>query len=227
MVDDNAALLRSVSRALSSIAGITLLGCFSQGRDLLAAVERGLEFEVGLIDLGLPDISGEELIQELGRRCPGVPLVAFTVRADDAALFGALRAGAAGYLLKDSSTAELEAALALAGGGGSPLSPGISRRVLSSFQTSRAPQSSFGLSPREADVLDVLGSGASYRQVGRELGISEGTVQTYVKKIYEKLGVHSKAEAVRVLLERRAPRGADSDTPREAMGAVAIQRRNR
>jgi DNA-binding NarL/FixJ family response regulator len=188
-------------------------------------VERGLEFEVGLIDLGLPDIAGEELIQELGRRCPGVPLVAFTVRADDAALFGALRAGAAGYLLKDASTAELEAALALASGGGSPLSPGISRRVVSSFQPSRALQSSFGLSPREADVLDVLGSGASYRQVGRELGISEGTVQTYVKKIYEKLGVHSKAEAVRVLLERRTPRGAHGEAAREAP-RVATGRHN-
>ena len=130
-------------------------------------------------------------------------MLAFTVRADDDAVFSALRAGARGYITKDASLAELMRAVQDAVRGGAPLSRGIGLRVVSRFwQTNEGSANAVDtLTARERSVLEVLCTGASYREAGRWLGLSEGTIQTHVKRIYEKLGVCSKAEAVRVACE--------------------------
>jgi DNA-binding NarL/FixJ family response regulator len=176
---------------------------FECGRDVLHALERGSVPEVGLIDLGLPDMSGIDLIASMLAHHPALPLIALTVRFDDDAVFGALSKGAVGYMLKDAEAETLAKAAEEAISGGSPLSPSIARRVVRQFQPDGRAEASFGLTHREQQVLEQLCTGASYREAACRLGVTEGTVHTHVKRIYEKLGANSKAEAVRIALDSR------------------------
>lgn len=204
LIDDDAELRESVVQALSAAdTSFQITGSFGSPSDMRLALDRGEEPSVALVDLGLPETGGLALIRELRQRRPSVALLAFTVRVDDDAVFSALRAGARGYITKDASVAELIRAVQDAVGGGAPLSRDISLRVVSRFwHTSEDSANAVDtLTARERSVLEVLCTGASYREAGRWLGLSEGTIQTHIKRIYEKLGVCSKAEAVRVACE--------------------------
>jgi DNA-binding NarL/FixJ family response regulator len=201
LIEDNDELRGSLGLALASLPGVTLTGSFGRPSECLAAADRREHCDAAFVDLGLPEMSGEALIAELSRRMPDAALVALTVRCDDQSLFAALEAGAVGYLMKDTPLAELESALSLVRAGGSPLSPGIGRRVVRSLGGREHRIRDFGLTHRETEALELLCSGRSYREVAQAMGIAESTVQTHVKSIYEKLGVSSKAEAVRVALE--------------------------
>lgn len=208
LVEDDARLRASLSAGLQRLRGDLRVSTFECGRDALEALQAGLVPSVGLIDLGLPDMGGIELIEQMLARQPGLALIVLTVRFDDAAVFGALRKGAIGYLLKDAPPEELVSAVEDALLGGSPLSPSIARRVVRQLQPDTASQSVFRLTEREQQVLEELCSGASYREAAARLGVAEGTVHTHVKRVYEKLGAASKAEAVRIALDSRlvAPR---------------------
>jgi two-component system nitrate/nitrite response regulator NarL len=204
LVDDDAELRESVEQTLSAAdTSLRITGSFGSPSDVLSALALGEVPSVALVDLGLPEPGGHALIRELHQRKPSVALLAFTVRADDDAVFSALRAGARGYITKDASVAELVRAVQDAVRGGAPLSRDISLRVVSRFwQTSKRSANTVDtLTVREREVLEALCTGASYREAGRWLGLSEGTIQTHIKRIYEKLGVCSKAEAVRVACE--------------------------
>jgi DNA-binding NarL/FixJ family response regulator len=204
LVEDDAELRTSLARALRQSAdGIHLTQVFGTAAGALDAAAQGLSADVVLVDLGLPDLAGEELIARLIKLRPTLALIALTVRCDDAAIFGALRAGAVGYLLKDSSLEAIQSALSCAVSGGSPMSPSIARRVVRQLQPDQPPGAGFNLTPREREVLELLCSGASYREVANCLGIGEGTAHTHVKRVYEKLGAASKAEAVRIALDAR------------------------
>ena len=206
LVEDNQSLRDGLATAISATRrDLMVSGSFGSPSQVLRALD-GLGwggYDVGLIDLGLREYPGEELIRRLVRRCPNAPLIALTVRTDSEALFGALRAGAVGCLFKDSPISALTGALDDAVAGGSPLSPLLARHLVRSLQATNPTFVPTGLTSRESQVLDLLCSGASYREVASRLTLAEGTVQTYVKKVYEKLGVTSKAEAVRMALESR------------------------
>jgi DNA-binding NarL/FixJ family response regulator len=204
LVEDDARLRGSIASALERADyGVSLSKLLGSVKETLEALERGPAPDAVLVDLGLPDGCGIQLIASMAAARPGLVLLALTVRFDDTAIFGALRAGAVGYLLKDASVENLARALKDAVAGGSPMSPGVARRVVREFQPEPACQRSFQLTRREQDVLEQLCSGASYREIARLLGVAEGTVQTHVKHVYDKLGADSKAEAVRIALESR------------------------
>jgi DNA-binding NarL/FixJ family response regulator len=209
LVEDDDRLRENVACELTRRGDVDVTGTFANGSAVMAAIARGATADVALIDLELPDVRGEAVIRAV-RDHGGALAVALAERADDDALFGALAAGAVGYLLKEASLDEIAGALKAAVAGGAPFTPSIARRVVHSFHAPRLAGAQIRLTPREHQVLELLCSGATYREVACLLAIAEGTVQTYVKAVYEKLGVCSKAEAVRVAYESAlvAPRRA-------------------
>ena len=202
LIDDDDSLREDVVRAVGSGLGDFDITAFERPSRLFRAMDGGQRFDVALVDLGLPEMSGEVVIRELRRRHAGMPALAFTVRDDDAAVFSALRAGASGYITKQIPVADLVEALRAAARGAAPLSPNISHRVIAKFWIAGCPTAAIGadLTVREREVLELVCNSASYREVASVLGISQGTVQTHIKNIYRKLGVTSKAEAVRMAL---------------------------
>jgi len=152
--------------------------------------------DIALIDLGLPDGSGIELIEVLRRGEPPPLCIVATVFDDDGHLFPALRAGAEGYLLKDQPAEAVAQALTGIAEGRPPLSPSIARRLLSHFRPTPAPQSeAIALTARETEVLQAIAKGYTVQQVAGLLSLSPHTVAGYLKEVYRKLAVSSRAEA--------------------------------
>ena len=156
-------------------------------------------FDVLLCDLGLPDGSGIELIRECARRHPETDIIVITVFADQAKVIESIKAGARGYLLKDERLESCVEGIRDIRRGGSPISPIIARQLLQQLQpahTLAAGPLLEPLSPREAEVLNLLARGFSYSEIAGLLTLSAQTVGTYVKRIYRKLEVNSRSEAV-------------------------------
>jgi len=154
---------------------------------------------VVLTDINLPGLNGIECVRRLKSLLPNTQFVMLTVYEDADHIFHALSAGATGYLLKHIPRGELLAALKQVHAGGSPMTSNIARKVVQSFQQQAPPTSSpdtFELSPRENEVLDLLARGYLYKEIADSLEISLPTVSTYIRRIYEKLHVRSRAQAV-------------------------------
>jgi len=153
--------------------------------------------QIALVDLGLPDGSGVVVVEELKRRFPACLCVVASIFNDDAHVFPALRAGAMGYLLKDQPVETIVAALQGIAAGTPPISPAIARRMLAFFQPS-SPEQLPELTERETEVLRLIAKGITQGECARLLGLSPNTVPGYVKDIYRKLNVCSRAEAALV-----------------------------
>lgn len=153
--------------------------------------------EVVLMDINLPGMSGIECVRQLKVKLPETQFVMLTVYEDSDHIFQALAAGASGYLLKRVSRQQLLDALRDVHAGGSPMSSGIARKIVQSFQVTPSEAASASkLSQREQEVLALLARGYAGKEVADALKISVTTVSTYVRRIYEKLHVHSRAQAV-------------------------------
>ena len=151
------------------------------------------EAVLALVDLGLPDGNGADFIEEMVGRCPNALVVVTTVFDDDESLMEALGAGAQGYLLKDQDGPGIAHRLAMIDHGEVPISPAIARRLLQRFRADEP--SNAALSPRETEVLRLIGRGLKSAEVAGVLSISPQTVTTHVKTIYRKLEITSRAEA--------------------------------
>jgi DNA-binding NarL/FixJ family response regulator len=173
--------------------------------------------DVLLVDLGLPDLSGLEVIRRCARTQPECSVMVITMFGDEANMLRAFEAGARGYLLKDGTESDLATHVRSLHAGGSPMSPIIARRLLSRWNegvvSNGATTSTFmattliapstvaaggvdPLSRREAQVLDLIARGFSYAEIAHQLAVSVTTVQTHVRNVYGKLGVHNRSEAV-------------------------------
>lgn len=153
--------------------------------------------EVVLMDINLPGMNGVECVRQLKLSLTSTQFVMLTVYEDTEHIFNALQAGASGYLLKQTPKAELLAALADVHKGGSPMTSNIARKVVQSFQHPQpADPAVEDLSAREREVLDLLAQGYLYKEIADGLGIAVPTVNTYIRRIYEKLHVRSRAQAV-------------------------------
>jgi DNA-binding NarL/FixJ family response regulator len=152
---------------------------------------------VVVVDINLPGMSGIECVRRLKPLLPKTQFVMVTVYEDADHIFNALAAGASGYLLKQTPRDELLAALQDVHAGGSPMTSNIARKVVQSFQrTGPYVDEAANLSPREREVLELLARGYLYKEISATLGISTPTVNTYIRRIYEKLHVRSRAQAV-------------------------------
>ena len=160
--------------------------------------------DVVLMDINLIGSTGVECVRHLKPLLPNTQFLMLTVYEDSDHIFAALAAGATGYLLKDTSREELLAAIHQIMTGGSPMSSSIARRVVSSFakvEQNPAPGLEV-LSPREQSVLSLLTKGYLYKEIAEQLGISGPTVNTYIRRIYEKLQVHSRSQAIAKYLKQ-------------------------
>lgn len=152
---------------------------------------------VVLMDINLPRMSGIECVRQLKAALPQTQFVMLTVYEDADSIFNALAAGATGYLLKRTPRNELLAAITEVHAGGSPMTSNIARQVVRNFHLShRQPEVRDDLSPREREVLDLLAQGDLYKEISDALGISVRTVSTHIRRIYEKLHVRSRGQAV-------------------------------
>ncbi len=162
--------------------------------------------DVVLMDINLPGVSGVEAVRQLKPELPATQFVMLTVYEDADHIYDALAAGATGYLLKETPRAELLAALEEVHKGGSPMTSNIARKVVQSFRQTTAPTApGQDLSNREQEVLDLLARGYLYKEIAERLNISVPTVNTYVRRMYEKLHVRSRAQAVAKYAHLTAP----------------------
>ena len=176
--------------------GLEVVARYASGEEALAEVA-AQQPDVVLTDLGLPGIQGIDVVSGLRRLLPETPILVLTVHGEDHYVFDALCAGAIGYLLKDVEPSRLLAAIREVHQGGAPMSPEIARRVVSMFQKFATPPSGqSGLSEREMQVLRLLAEGDSYKTCADRLAVSVDTIRFYVRRIYERLHVHSRSEAV-------------------------------
>ena len=156
------------------------------------------------MDINLPGLNGVECVRQLKPQCPETQFIMLTVYEDTDNIFNALAAGATGYLLKRSSRQELLQAIRDVVDGGSPMTTHIARKVVQSFQRPlpRPTEATAELSPREREVLDLLAQGFLYKEIAERLGVSYETVHTHIRRIYEKLQVRTRTEAVAKFLKR-------------------------
>jgi DNA-binding NarL/FixJ family response regulator len=193
--DDDEARKRLVA-SISSDSSLKLVGEFATGTEALAGLAAGAP-DVFLIDLGLPDMPGMQVVKRVADRFPACDILVVTVFGDEESIIGALEAGARGYLLKGALEHDIAEDIRHLTNGGSPLSPVIARQVLKRLVPERAAPVADGLlTPRESEILNAIARGFSYAETAGLLHVSVQTVHSHLKNIYKKLAVHSKTEAV-------------------------------
>jgi len=194
VVDDHALFRAGLVSLLSTVPEFEIVGEAGDGLEGLAVVER-TDPDIILLDVNMPIMSGVEMIEALQER-QNLHILMLTVSKHDEDLFGAIAAGADGYLLKDAEPEELRRSINLVAEGKSVLSPEVTHRVFKAISSSRGIPLEVALSKREMDVLHCLAQGMTSAQIASELFISENTVKTHVRHILEKLEASNRAEAV-------------------------------
>jgi DNA-binding NarL/FixJ family response regulator len=193
IVEDDARVRDSFSRLIDESSGFRCVSQHGNAEDALRDLP-AVRPHVVLMDINLPGMSGVECVRALKTRMPEAQVVMLTVYEDTDLIFGALAAGASGYLLKRTPPDELLGGIRDVHRGGSPMTSHIARKVVQSFRPEAAAEDA--LSPREREVLDYLSRGYLYKEIAAKLAISYDTVHTYIRRVYEKLQVHSRTEAV-------------------------------
>jgi len=202
IVDDEADLREHIAGYLAAAGDIRCLSAYASAEEALEHLPQDKP-DVVLMDINLGGMDGIECTRRLKAQTPEAQILILTVFEDTEKIFRALAAGASGYLLKRMSPKKLLEAIAEVREGGSPMSASIARKVVQSFQA--APprgDESVDLSQRERSVLDGLAEGLAYKQIADQLGVSIHTVRNYIRRIYEKLHVQTRTEAVAKFLRK-------------------------
>ncbi len=195
IVEDDAGFRGGLVRLFGRTQDFRCLGSYASAEAALQGIPE-VRPNVVLMDLNLPGMNGVECVRKLKQTLSSLQIVMLTVYEDPDQIYNALAAGAMGYLLKQTQPAELLSAIRNVHGGGAPMSSQIARKVVQSFQGAPPAEGAEGLSAREREVLDHLAQGYLIKEIGEKLGIGFDTVRTYIRRIYEKLHVHSRAQAV-------------------------------
>ncbi len=203
IVEDDADLCENIASLIARSKSLKFLSAFSSGEEALARLPALLPAVV-VMDINLPGISGVECTRLLKSVLPETQVLMLTMFDDAESIFGALRAGASGYLLKRSAPAGLVEAIQQAAEGGAPMSPQIARKVVQFFRSPGAGSADDdGLTDRERELLSLLARGDQYKEIADQLSISMDTVRSHIRRIYKKLHVHSRTEATVRFLGRR------------------------
>lgn len=202
IVEDNDQLRKTLANVIDRSPGFKCVGHYPSAEAAIAKIPENPP-DVVLMDINLPGMNGVECVAKIKQLLPKTQIIMLTVYEDTDNIFNALAAGATGYLLKRTTKAELLEAIKEVYSGGSPMTAHIARKVVQSFQkVGESRQPSENLSPREKEVLDYLAQGYLYKEIADKLGVSYETVHTYIRRIYEKLQVRSRTEAVAKYLKR-------------------------
>ena len=197
IVEDDVSLRSIYADWIEKADGFTLVSQYGDGQEAYEAIPNDNP-DVALMDINLPGLNGVECVRGLKPQLPKVQFVMITVYEDSDRIFKALEAGATGYLLKQTPREELLSSLQEVHRGGSPMSSGIARKVVQCFRKKppKAPDNELSqLSKREEQVLELLAQGYLYKEISTELNTSRNTLDTYLRRIYEKLHLHSRAQA--------------------------------
>jgi len=193
--DDDEARKRLVA-SIQSDPSLKLVGEYCNGAEALAGLNKAAP-DVFLVDLGLPDMHGLELVRRVSSKHPACDILVITIFGDEESVIGALESGARGYLLKGALENDIASDIRHLRNGGSPLSPVIARQVLKRLVPEpNPPVPDALLTPRESEILNAIARGFSYAETAGLMRISVQTVHSHLKNIYKKLAVHSKTEAV-------------------------------
>jgi DNA-binding NarL/FixJ family response regulator len=202
IVEDSDKLRETLVRVLNRADGFRCVSDYANAEDALKDLPQAKP-DVVLMDINLPGMNGVECVRQLKKIAPEIQVMMLTVYEDTENIFDALAAGASGYMLKRTAGKELLEAIEEVKRGGSPMTTHIARKVVQSFQRSAAAEAQTeSLSEREQQVLDLLSRGLMYKEIADKLSISYETVHTYIRRIYEKLQVRTRTEAVAKFLRR-------------------------
>jgi DNA-binding NarL/FixJ family response regulator len=213
IVDDDALMRAGLRAVLSSDEGIDVVGEAGDGRAAVDGVRR-LTPDVVLMDVRMPRMDGIEATREIATAAPGVRILILTTFEDDDYVFGALSAGASGFLLKRARPEQLIEAIHTIAGGESLLSPSVTRTVIDRMARQPVPDPAAGrrlreLTPRERDVLELMARGLSNGEIATTLVVEESTVKTHVKRILAKLDLRDRVQAVILAYETGLIRPGD------------------
>lgn len=195
LVEDEPNARQRLSEAVASGAALELIAACEDFQSGLAALKREKP-EVLLVDLGLPDGDGADIIRAISEFGLDTEAMVITVFGDEQHVVSALAAGASGYLLKDDSSADIVQAIEQLRAGGAPISPAIARHLLKRFQPKPKPNLPERLTEREQQVLKAISKGYTAKEIAEMEGVTYYTVTTHVKNIYRKLAVNSRTEAI-------------------------------
>jgi DNA-binding NarL/FixJ family response regulator len=202
IVEDDSETREGLQALLRGEASLELLDAYSSGEEALRIIPARPP-QVALVDINLPGVNGIECTARLKQQLPQLQILMLTAYEDSDLIFDSLRAGASGYLLKRSVLAELIRAIEEVRLGGAPMSMRVARKVVDHFHQIQRPVSEVEkLSKREHEVISLLAKGYRYKEISESLGLSLGSVRTYIQRIYEKLHVQSRTQATVKFLQR-------------------------
>jgi DNA-binding NarL/FixJ family response regulator len=196
LVEDHSGMRESFAALLNNVPGLRCVGTYGTAEEAVQQIPL-LQPQVALVDINLPGMNGIECVSKLKARLPDLQILMLTMYEQGDLIFNSLRAGASGYLLKNTPSAELIQAIEQVQAGGAPMSMAIARKVIDYFQKHKLPAAPLeNLTHREQEVLELLAKGGYYREIGEALGISQSTVRAHLHSVYRKLHVKSRAQAV-------------------------------
>ena len=204
IVDDDERVRTSLAQAVNRFPGCTCTGQYASGEEAVGHFQAQSPPKVILMDINMPGMGGIECARQIKDAHPDTEIIMLTAYQDTEMVFQSLAAGASGYLLKRADREELVSAIHQVINGGSPMTSHIARKVVQAFRVPTQNESEKQkLSPRELEVLELLSKGYLYKEISESLGLSYETVHNYIRRIYEKLRVRSRSQAVAKYYEQK------------------------
>jgi len=204
LADDHAVVRKGIREFLEEAGDLQIVAEANTGAEAVALTQEHRP-DVVVLDIQMPEMSGVEAARQIKALAPEVSVLVLTAYDDDPYIFALLQAGASGYVLKNASSEELVRAVRVVAAGDSALAPAITAKVMSQLASGRPPGAQSvveGLTERELDVLRLAAKGHTNRAIGRDLGISDRTVQGHLANIFGKLGVSTRTEAVLLAMKQ-------------------------
>lgn len=201
IIEDLIEIQKGLQTIIEGDSRFKLLQCFENAEDAIAQLLQ-LNPDIVLTDINLPGKSGIDCITEIKNEIPETQFIMFTIYEDNDQVFEALKAGASGYILKNTSAEKIIESLIELKDGGSPMSPKIARKVLTSFNATTNNNVNDLISKREQEVLELLSKGFLYKEIAHKLNITLSTVKRHLNHVYTKLQVQNKTEAINKMYGR-------------------------